>query len=66
MQVCAKGDFGRSEGAAGQRRRAALLLAPPPRFLDFGTCLYNLLGPLLIKEAKAGFPPCVFVILGQE
>ena len=25
-----------------------------------------LFGPLLIKEAKAGFPPCVFVILGQE
>ena len=21
---------------------------------------------MLIKEAKAGFPPCVFVILGQE
>ena len=32
-------DFGRSEGAAGQRQRAALL--PAPSFLDFATCLQS-------------------------
>ena len=32
-------DFGRSEGAAGQRRGGAPHYYMPPRFLDFATCL---------------------------
>ena len=36
-------DFGRSEGAAGQRRRAALL--PAPQILTLGASLHSISGP---------------------